>query len=120
MVRNELASSKLPIMTSNVFEQIAVESDPVYAHVEEGGSLTLDCVLIAKPSVTVIRWLFNQAQIWTRTDGLQVNNQSLTIVNANRSQHEGNYRCIAFNAEGKGVSNEVRIIVDCKYFSFLG
>lgn len=99
---------------ADAYRAIVIESDPVYVHVEEGGNLTLDCVLIAKPAVTVVRWLYNQAEIWTRTEGLLVDNQSLTIVAANRTRHEGNFRCIAFNAEGKGTSNEIRVIVDCK------
>jgi hypothetical protein len=40
----------------------------------------------------------------------------MIIKSANR-QHEGRYQCVAFNAEGRGVSNDVRITIDCMYSS---
>ena len=40
-----------------------------YIHVEEGGNVTLDCIIIAKPEATVVRWTHNQAEIWHETEG---------------------------------------------------
>lgn len=40
-----------------------------YIHVEEGGNVTLDCIIIAKPKVTVVRWMHNTAEIWHETEG---------------------------------------------------
>ncbi|KAH9391365.1 hypothetical protein TYRP_006968 [Tyrophagus putrescentiae] len=89
-------------------------SQQSYIHVEEGGNATLDCLIIAKPKVTVVRWTHNLAEIWHETEGITVDGQSLHLVGAKRSAHEGIFRCVAFNSEGRGVSNEIRIIVDCK------
>lgn len=46
--------------------------------------------------------------------GITVLNQSLSITHAQKELHEGKYRCVAFNSESKGTSNEVYILVDCK------
>lgn len=40
-----------------------------YVHVEEGANATLDCLIIAKPKVTVVRWTHNLAEIWHETEG---------------------------------------------------
>jgi len=61
------------------FEQITIESNGAdvaggaqlaYIHVNEGGNVTLDCVLLAKPPVTVVRWTHNLAEIWHETEGI--------------------------------------------------
>lgn len=47
--------------------------------------------------------------------GIDISNQSLTISSIKRIKHEGIFRCVAFNSEGRGVSNEIRIIVNCEF-----
>ena len=41
-----------------------------YMHVEEGGNVTLDCIIIAKPVVTVVRWTHNLVEIWHEVEGM--------------------------------------------------
>ena len=52
------------------FDGIMVDRNRMsYVHVDEGGNVTLDCILIAKPIVTVVRWTHNLAEIWHETEG---------------------------------------------------
>ena len=50
-----------------------------YIHVEEGGNVTMDCIIIAKPTVTVIRWTHNLAEIWHETEGMCVGNNMTNL-----------------------------------------
>ena len=47
--------------------------------------------------------------------GIDIERNRLRIINAKTKIHDGLYRCIVFNSEGRGLSNEIKIFVDCKY-----
>ncbi|KAH7639251.1 hemicentin-1 [Dermatophagoides farinae] len=84
-------------------------------HTMEGQNITMDCLFRAKPNATVIRWSHNHDEIWQEKSGIEIERNRLRIINAQAQIHSGLYRCIVFNSEGRGLSNEIKIFVDCKY-----
>jgi hypothetical protein len=45
--------------------------------------------------------------------GIATNNSNLVITNV-RPIHEGIYQCLAINLQGKGISQEIKVNVQCK------
>ena len=48
-------------------------------------------------------------------DGIISSNQSLVLQRISKIS-AGNYTCTAFNSEGSGLSNHVKLNIKCKFF----
>lgn len=51
------------------FMMIENQTDTTYIHIAEGSNITLDCIILAKPKVKVVRWTHNAAEIWHENEG---------------------------------------------------
>lgn len=100
------------------FTRIKLPNTNVH-HLLEGENITLHCIFVAKPNATVIRWSHNHHEIWQEKAGIWIEENRMEIFNADSERHDGVYRCTVFNSEGRGVSNEIRIKVDCKLVLFI-
>ena len=98
--------------------------------VQVGSSVTLQCVVTADPTHTVVKWeRFVNGQLQdvtnvgavgsgSRLTGSQVGTPSLTI-NQVTFQDEGNYLCTATNAIGTGKSQQTYLGVSGSKFSLI-
>lgn len=78
----------------------------------ENSQLVLNCTARSNPHATNYTWIQISAGE-TRIVGLV---QKLTVMSTTPS-HSGLYRCTAQNPLGTGKSQQVEVIVKCKYIS---
>ncbi len=107
--------------------------------VNEGEEIVIECSVRANPVTKIVQFLHNGIQlvsdsqagnvklslkevsifslnIFITFKGIIANNSSLVITSA-RSIHKGNYQCLAINSQGKGISQQIKVNVQCKYVS---
>lgn len=88
--------------------------------VQEGTDVIFECHVMANPPVTTVTWLFNGRPLSATNNN---KNQLITMLNytliiRNVSRHQsGDYRCLAANMEGEGLSHEVPLRVLCKFIN---
>ncbi|GFT06899.1 uncharacterized protein NPIL_537671 [Nephila pilipes] len=89
--------------------------------VKEGANIYLECNVNANPSIHNISWEFKDRLLLTNAAmGIIIMNQTL-ILQRVRKDHQGIYRCFAFNSIGKGSSNVLYLLVQfapvCKFLN---
>nr|XP_042899467.1 nephrin [Parasteatoda tepidariorum] len=78
-----------------------------YEHLREGSDVYFECNIQANPAVTDVKWKFQGRHLNPNPlKGIVILNHSLLLHNVSR-YHRGMYQCQAFNAQGKGKSEEV-------------
>ncbi|GFU74444.1 transposable element Tcb2 transposase, partial [Trichonephila clavipes] len=83
--------------------------------VKEGANIYLECSVNSNPSIYNISWEFEDRLLSTNTAmGIIILNQTL-ILQKIRKEHQGRYSCSAYNSVGKGSSNTLYLLVQCKY-----
>lgn len=99
--------------------------------IREGNDVYLECRVKANPAIKEVVWLHNDRPIHSlmagetasnNNDGSKgqlgstviMTNQSLVIQKVHRS-HRGRYQCLAFNEQGKTISDPLYLKVNCKY-----
>ncbi|CAL1275027.1 unnamed protein product [Larinioides sclopetarius] len=79
--------------------------------IKEGADIYLECNLSANPQIHNITWEFEGSLISTNMAlGIIILNHTLLLQKV-RKDHQGRYRCHAFNSIGKGSSNFLHLLV---------
>ncbi|KAL1513906.1 hypothetical protein ABEB36_003245 [Hypothenemus hampei] len=79
--------------------------------IKEGDDVYFECNIRANPKAHKLSWFHNNMEIFQNvTGGVILSDQSLVLQNVVRST-AGEYTCVATNTEGKGPSNQVKLIV---------
>lgn len=83
--------------------------------VEEGNDVFFSCSVLAQPTVTKVKWVFNdQPLVQNLTENIVISQESLHLHNVDRTKN-GHYYCMGENDQGNGVSNIVTLRVKCKW-----
>ncbi|XP_042885909.1 uncharacterized protein LOC122262058 [Penaeus japonicus] len=81
------------------------------SNIEEGDDVYFECSIRAHPWVFRIAWLHENHELEHNvSSGVIISNQSLVLQQVTRAA-SGNYFCVAFNVEGEGRSNPIRLRV---------
>ncbi|XP_076366986.1 cell adhesion molecule 2-like isoform X2 [Tachypleus tridentatus] len=83
---------------------IIMTSRPNSFTAKEGGDVTLNCNIKAKPAVTTVNWVLEDQDLYTNLSaGVFVRNHTVLLASVDRSQ-SGIYKCVATNTQGMGKS----------------
>ena len=75
--------------------------------VTEGDTITFKCIVIAAvPQVSIYKFYFNGRLLSNNS------NSEYTLNNVNRSQHNGEYKCVPHNDAGDGAEALVRLNIN--------
>ena len=75
--------------------------------VTEGDTVTFKCqVTAAETPVSIYKFFFNGTLLSNNS------NSEYTLNNVNRSQHNGNYKCVPHNDAGDGAEATVRLNIN--------
>lgn len=90
-----------------------------HTSIKEGSDVYFDCNIRANPWVHDVEWRFNEQPLHGNLSaGIIISNQSLVLQKV-KKQHRGKYQCVALNSEGEGRSEEVRLDIQCKYYTIM-
>lgn len=79
--------------------------------IKEGDDVYFECNIRANPKVYKLSWFHNDVEIFQNvTGGIIMSDHSLVLQSVTRATI-GEYRCVATNAEGKGSSNPIKLVV---------
>ncbi|XP_044745914.1 nephrin isoform X2 [Coccinella septempunctata] len=79
--------------------------------IKEGDDVYFECNIRANPKVYKLSWFHNDIEIFQNVSGGTImSDHSLVLQSVTRAS-VGEYRCVATNAEGKGSSNPIKLVV---------
>ncbi|XP_054707579.1 contactin-5-like [Uloborus diversus] len=80
-----------------------------FEHIREGSDVYFECNIQANPPISEVQWKFQHRNLaHDPRSGITIKNHSLLLHNVSR-RNRGLYQCVAFNARGKGESEEVTL-----------
>lgn len=107
--RSRLVVADKPLVSLQLGKRLRLEE------IFEGQDVYLECSIDANPRVSEVLWRFEGSQDVHSDPAAKVitSNQSL-VFQAIQRLNAGRYTCVAINAVGESVSNELQLRVQCE------